>query len=218
MIVVIGVMTPITTISMLLILRRVSCEKERRCHFHVHFRPFVRFGHYHSHVYAKNLDSAHVVHPGKPRAHFHCHVSFPRSALLVTVVTSIGFALSMPLVVALRAASHLVFVVVGSLLLKRVPYLLSSLRTALPFNLLLGVLHGACESLVVTAFYFTGAGSESWYESGYVVTVLLLVGLGTVVHSMVDFTIAAAVWKPLSRMIPIPVSAKWRSASKAAAN
>ena len=142
----------------------------------------------------------------------------PASALLVTVVTSIGFALSMPLVVALRAASHLVFVVVGSLLLKRVPYLLSSLRTALPFNLLLGVLHGACESLVVTAFYFTGAGSESWYESVYVVTVLLLVGLGTVVHSMVDFTIAAAVWKPLSRMIPIPVSAKWRSASKAAAN
>ena len=142
----------------------------------------------------------------------------PASALLVTVVTSIGFALSMPLVVALRAASHLVFVVVGSLLLKRVPYPLSSLRTALPFNLLLGVLHGACESFVVTASYFTGGGPESWYESGYVVTVLLLVGLGTVVHSMVDFTIAAAVWKPLSRMIPIPVSAKWRSASKAAAN
>ena len=59
--------------------------------------------------------------------------------------------------------------------------------------------------------YFTGNGSESWYESGYVVSVLLLVGLGTVVHSLIDFGIAVAVWKPLCPMLHIPVSAKMRT-------
>lgn len=134
----------------------------------------------------------------------------PASAIMVTVVTTIGFALSMPLVVALRAASQIVFVLVGAFLLKKSGSLLQSARTATPFALLLAVLHGACEAIVVTAFYFTGNGSESWYESGYVVSVLLLVGLGTLVHSMVDFGIAVAVWKPLCPMLHIPVSAKMR--------
>ena len=134
----------------------------------------------------------------------------PASAIMVTVVTSIGFALSMPLVVALRAASHLVFVLVGAFLLKKSGSILQSMRTAVPFGLLMAVLHGVCEAIVVTAFYYTGNGSESWYESGYVMTVLLLVGLGTVVHSFVDFAIAAGVWKPLCPMLRIPVSAKMR--------
>ena len=139
----------------------------------------------------------------------------PASAILVTVVTSIGFALSMPLVVALRAASQIMFVVVGALLLRKYHNLLQTARTAVPFGLLLGVLHAVAEAIVVTAFYFTGNGSESWYESGYVVAVVLLVGVGTLVHSMVDYGIAIAVWKPLSGMLHIPVSAKMRVHSAA---
>ena len=84
----------------------------------------------------------------------------PASAVMVTVVTSIGFALSMPLVVALRAASHLVFVLVGAYMLKKSGSILQSMRTAAPFGLLMAVLHGVCEAIVVTA-------SASWAVMRY---------------------------------------------------
>ena len=48
----------------------------------------------------------------------------------------------------------------------------------------------------------------SYYAHGYFTSVLLLVGLGTLIHSMIDFGISIFVWKPLSRVIQIPVNAK----------
>jgi niacin transporter len=40
------------------------------------------------------------------------------------------------------------------------------------------------------------------------VVVIGLVGVGTIVHSTVDFIIAAVIWVPLQKVISIPANAK----------
>jgi niacin transporter len=53
-------------------------------------------------------------------------------------------------------------------------------------------------------FYFGNNMSTAYYAKGFVVSVILLVGLGTVIHSMVDFYIARAIWKPVTKAVRLP--------------
>lgn len=132
----------------------------------------------------------------------------PPVAVAVSLGCAAGFFFAgFPLVVVLRAVSHLAFAAAGSLLLKKYPRAMATSVRAAGFGLLLALLHAAAEVTVVTAFYFGSGMPGNYYAHGYVVSVLLLVGLGTVVHSMVDFGIALLVWKPLTRVIRFPVSA-----------
>lgn len=124
----------------------------------------------------------------------------PPVAVAVAAGTTLGFFLGpFPLVVTLRAASHLVFALVGSLLLQKRPQILSSPLRAQPFSLVIALLHAACEVLVVSAFYFGGAMGTAYYARGYWFAVMLLVGVGSVVHSMVDFGIALLLYNVLRR-------------------
>ncbi len=68
------------------------------------------------------------------------------------------------------------------------------------FGLATGLLHGAMEVAVVLPFYFSGSMAQANYDKGFAVSVLLLVGLGTVVHSMVDCWLAQVIYKPVSHM------------------
>lgn len=132
----------------------------------------------------------------------------PPVALAVTLGTSVGFFFAgLPPVIALRALSHLGFVAVGCLILKKNPYVLTRPASSVLFGLALAVVHAVCEALVVTLFYFGGMLGDSFYNKGFAFSVLVLVGVGTIVHSMVDFGIALVVWKPVSRVVQIPVSA-----------
>ncbi|MEG1965432.1 MAG: hypothetical protein RR064_04710 [Oscillospiraceae bacterium] len=72
--------------------------------------------------------------------------------------------------------------------------------------LVVSVIHGLGEFVVVTAFYFGGNIQEGYYSNGYFISVVLLVLLGTIVHSMVDFAISYAVCKAL-KIIPKEVIA-----------
>ncbi|MDR2156711.1 MAG: hypothetical protein LBO81_02885 [Clostridiales Family XIII bacterium] len=119
----------------------------------------------------------------------------PAVAIAVTVGTFIGFFLNFPLVIALRAASHIVFAVVGSYFLKYRPSVLKSLAQIHVFSFVIALIHAVCEVAVVFGFYFTGG--MAGYTS--VQTVVLMIGLGSVVHSMVDFEIAYIVYKALHR-------------------
>lgn len=133
----------------------------------------------------------------------------PAVAAVVTLGTALGFFLSgLPLVIALRALSHIVFVMIGALMLKKHPAPMTFSVRSFLFGLFLGVIHAACEVVVVTFFFFGGQLSSATYSSGYVISVLLLVGLGGLVHSMVDFGISVFAWKPVSRVIRIPVNAR----------
>lgn len=127
----------------------------------------------------------------------------PILAVAVCAGTTLGFFLTTPLIIALRAGSHIVFAVIGALILKKHPQIIDKPGSATIFNIFLGIMHAICEVLVVTPFFFAGISfSEEQIAVGYITSVLLLVGAGTVIHSFIDYNIALLVWKPLSKAIP----------------
>lgn len=128
----------------------------------------------------------------------------PTVGIAVALVTSFGFLLGgFPLVIVLRALSHVIFITIGAFILKKYPKTLQSLKTLIPFALFISVIHSFCEVCVSSAFYFTGTVTKS-----YLISVIGLVGLGSLIHSLVDFTIAVLVWIPVQRVVSIPANAK----------
>lgn len=125
----------------------------------------------------------------------------PPVAAGVAVGTTLGFLLGgFPIVIVLRAATHLIFALLGSLYLQKRPDTLRSVPKSLSFSFLVGLLHAAAEVVVSSIFYF---GNPAAYESGFIVAILLLVGVGSVIHSMVDFAIAQVVVGVLVRQRPL---------------
>jgi niacin transporter len=122
----------------------------------------------------------------------------PAIAAAVAIGTTIGFLISFPPVIALRAASHLVFATVGGFWLQKHPETLSSPVKVHVFSFLIAILHAVCEVAVVCAFYFGGSMTAAYYEFGFLYTVILLMGVGGIIHSLVDFEIALVIYKALS--------------------
>lgn len=127
----------------------------------------------------------------------------PGVAVAVSIGTTLGFFLAgFPITVVMRAASHLVFATVGAFYLQKHPE--TALHPTKPvnllFSLLIGALHGLCEVLIILPFYF-GGSMAAYQAKGFFVSVVLLVGVGSIVHSMVDFAIASVVWSPLRQVL-----------------
>ena len=126
----------------------------------------------------------------------------PGAALIVSLGTTLGFFLSgLPLEVTLRALSHVVFAIVGALWLKKQPMLLHKKGGTVAFCLVLNVIHGVMELIVISTLYLGGFQRvvNNFSEAGYM-AIILLVGLGTVIHGSVDFIISYAVWQPLKKL------------------
>lgn len=118
----------------------------------------------------------------------------PGMAAAVAAGTAAGFFLGgFPLVIVLRAASHIVFATAGAMYLKKSPQMFASAPRLRVFSFFSALLHAGCELVVVSIFYYGGNMGDAYYRHGFFTSVLLLVGLGTVLHSMIDFEIAHAV-------------------------
>lgn len=127
----------------------------------------------------------------------------PGVAIAVSIGTTLGFFLAgFPITVVMRAASHIVFAIVGSLYIQKHAdvALHPSKPASLFFSFLIGALHGLCEVLVILPFYF-GGSMAAYQAKGFFVSVVLLVGVGSIVHSMVDFAIASVIWAPLRQVL-----------------
>ena len=123
----------------------------------------------------------------------------PTSAVAVSVGAATGFFFGgFHITVVMRAASHLVFAAIGAIWLdgKSIPQ--SGKRFA-AFSVVLSVVHILCEIFVLLPLYFGGQMTEKVYESDFFYFIVLLVGAGGFIHSMIDFFIAAAIWRPLSK-------------------
>ena len=133
----------------------------------------------------------------------------PEMAISVALISSMGFFIAgFPLVVVLRALTHLIFATAGAFILKKHHDILLSPKTMIPFGLLLALIHAVGEVTVVCLYYFgTGATTSLYYVFG-------LVGLGTIIHSMVDYSIAVLVWSPLQHVIAIPANARIKRTAK----
>ena len=130
----------------------------------------------------------------------------PAVAVSVAVGTTIGFLLGgFPIIIVFRAATHIIFALIGSLYVHKISKeRLSAIHLRI-FSFCIAAVHAAGELAVVSIFYFGGNISPAHTEKGFVVSVLLLVGLGTVIHSMIDFEISRAVMLPIKRIFPDPI-------------
>lgn len=128
----------------------------------------------------------------------------PGVTAAVCIGTTLGFQLAgFPLVVVARAASQIVFAVLGACWLQKRPGTLRKAGPAALFGLAAGAVHALLEVLVVLPFYVGGGLSEANYTKGFFMSVVVLVGFGTVVHSMVDYYLALLVYKPVSRLAQV---------------
>ena len=130
----------------------------------------------------------------------------PLVAVFVELGTTLGFVLAgFPPVIVLRALVQVFFVVLGAIWLRKKPDTLNRPLSMGLFVLVTGVLHGVAEALISTWFYFGGSIDQS---KGFFTTIVLLVGVGTLAHHIVDFACSILIWKPVEKIVHIPVSAR----------
>lgn len=119
----------------------------------------------------------------------------PGITITVCIGTTIGFFFGgFPITVVARAASHLVFATIGSYAIMKKPSLLTNIKQFTVFTFVLSIIHAICEVAVVMPFFFNGADTSNFFYS-----VIVLVGIGTIVHSMVDFFIAKVVYQAIAK-------------------
>lgn len=133
----------------------------------------------------------------------------PFLAISVALITGFGFLFAgYPIVVVLRALTHMIFAGIGALILKKNGNILLSSKNTILFSVFIAAVHAFCEVMVVTFFYWGSGMTSAYYDKGYLLSVIGLVGIGTMIHSMIDLGIAIFVWKPLQHVLTIPASAK----------
>lgn len=122
----------------------------------------------------------------------------PMVAFSVAVGTTIGFMMTgLPIIIVMRAFSHVIFVTLGALWLSK--YSMNSNFKVVVFAIVTSAIHAVSEFIVVSTFYFGGNISDKFYENGFFRSVIMLVFVGTFVHSIIDFIIAFIIIKPLSK-------------------
>lgn len=131
----------------------------------------------------------------------------PPAAAFVALIVSFGFISYGPVIV-LRALSHIIFATLGAYYLKKNGNTLSKLKTMIPFALIISIIHALGE-VIVASIFFTGGSVET-----YLFKILLFFGLGTILHSLVDFSIAVLIWKAIQNIVSIPTSAKIKVKTK----
>ena len=117
----------------------------------------------------------------------------PLRALGVALGTTAGFYLAgFTLPVVLRALTHVIWAYAGALYLKKHPDLFRSPAKTFVFNLAAALVHALLEVLIVMPLYTGYDASQLFY------LLFVLVGIGSVVHSTVDFVLSLAVWKAVT--------------------
>ena len=120
----------------------------------------------------------------------------PKVAVAVALGTTLGFFLAgFPLVIVLRAASHVIFALLGAIYLTRVDKKAFRGVKLRVFSFTMGVIHAVAEALVVIFFFF----GTAFPEGQTVPWILLFIGFGTVIHSMVDLELANIIRKVLQK-------------------
>lgn len=121
----------------------------------------------------------------------------PWSALFTAIGTTLGFGLSGldPVVVA-RAGSHIVFAMIGAFMIKNnVNLVITGIAVTL--------IHAVCEALTVYLFLAIG-WTDAKNGLSFVNIAFYTTGIGTVLHSAIDYIIAVAIALPLSKAKAIP--------------
>ena len=120
----------------------------------------------------------------------------PKVAVAVALGTTLGFFVGgFPLVIVLRAASHVIFALLGAIYLSRVDKKAFKGVTLRIFSFVMALIHAGAEALVVIFFFF----GTTFPEGQTVGWILFFIGFGTVIHSMIDLELANIIRKVLQK-------------------
>lgn len=122
----------------------------------------------------------------------------PLMTVIVILGSTYGFLIAgYPFVIVLRAFSHIVFGTLGAIYLKKAPETLNNPIKKWIFNIVMAIIHALGEVVVCVIFY-----SSTAYPSGNLFYLLfILVGFGTIIHSIVDFLISDFIFQALKKII-----------------
>lgn len=121
----------------------------------------------------------------------------PKVAISVAVGTTVGFFMAgFPLVIVMRAFSHIGWVVLGSIYLTQVKKQAMGLSHRVSFSLVIGMIHGILEFFMVMLFFF----GTNFPEDFDVMWFVWFVGVGTMIHSLVDLELAHVVLRRLFKI------------------
>lgn len=121
----------------------------------------------------------------------------------LAAVVCLGTTLGTPVIIALRAASHICFALLGAVLIRKMPEIIEKPLPSTVFNGGLAFVHALAEVAVVSPFFLAGSiFKPEQLADGYVMSVLVLVGVGTFLHSLIDYTVSIMLWKPVRAALP----------------
>lgn len=129
----------------------------------------------------------------------------PAMAVAVALGTAFGFLLTTPLIIAARALSHLVFVVLGAFYLQKHPTIVLDKWKFQGYNLVIALIHTVCEVAVVWLFLGSGNAAGATIDGNFYVFLFGIMGVGGLVHSLIDYNIAYFVVRSISKVFQIPV-------------
>ncbi|MGO4928457.1 hypothetical protein ACTQ45_07335 [Fundicoccus sp. Sow4_D5] len=120
----------------------------------------------------------------------------PLVALAVAFGTTLGFLMAgFPIIIVFRALSHTLFATAGAIYLERSRGMLGNLWKRQIFSFFVNVIHGLAEVGVV---YFMTAFGQQNLDGNFLYTLFVLVGIGTIIHGMVDFELGYQFTRMLS--------------------
>lgn len=120
----------------------------------------------------------------------------PSVAIAVSLGTALGFFMAgFPFVVVLRALTHVIWAYLGAQYAKKNPQIFEKPLKTLQFNIVIALIHALGEMIIVIPFYY-GNGIDM---QTFMYMIFGLVGLGTVIHSSIDFCLTLPVWKALTQ-------------------
>lgn len=120
----------------------------------------------------------------------------PAVAIAVSLGTVLGFFMAgFPFVVVLRALTHVIWAYLGAQYAKKNPQIFEKPLKTLQFNIVIALIHALGEMIIVMPFYY-GNGMDM---QTFMYMIFGLVGLGTVIHSSIDFCLTLPVWKALTQ-------------------
>lgn len=126
----------------------------------------------------------------------------PIVAVIVALGSTLGFLISgLPIEITFRAATHVIFAFVGAVFLQKHHDYTKGVKFQI-FNLVIAAIHTLAEVIVVYLLLTTGF---SHLNGRNMTSLLLVLGIGGFVHSLIDFNIAMFIAKAMAKVYPFEV-------------
>ncbi|XJS11072.1 hypothetical protein ACF3NG_02060 [Aerococcaceae bacterium WGS1372] len=118
----------------------------------------------------------------------------PAVAAIVALGSTVGFFVSgVPIIIVFRALTHVIFATIGAYYLQHHRTALVKTSSRFLFSLLVNLIHALAE--VVVVYLFVGLGTP--FTMDLFTLLVVFVGIGSVIHGMVDFELSYQFTKAL---------------------